>query len=271
MRKFNQTHLIFLVILAVLAILLAASLAANPSRGVESDPSLTPTLDPARSVTQNLASLPTVTAVAQPTHTPIPPTATSIPATPTSYIPPESYYIRDIVGNRQYYALGCEASAAVDLAGYYDVDIYQYDFQINLPISDNPDLGFVGDVNGPWGQIPPYAYGVHAAPVADLLNEYGVEVEGGKGYTLEDIKLAISQSHPVIVWVIGSMVYSEPVSYEDKLGNTTIVAPYEHVVILTGYDKDSVRYLNNGKYADVPNKAFLNSWGVLGNMAVFHR
>ena len=64
MRKFNQTHLIFLVILAVLAILLAASLAANPSRGVESDPSLTPILDPARSVTQNRASLPTVTAVA---------------------------------------------------------------------------------------------------------------------------------------------------------------------------------------------------------------
>lgn len=271
MRKFNQTHLIFLVILAVLAILLAASLAANPSRGVESDPSLTPILDPARSVTQNRASLPTVTAAAQPTHTPIPPTATSIPATSTPYIPPESYYIRDIVGNRQYYALGCEASAAVDLAGYYDVDIYQYDFQINLPISDNPDLGFVGDVNGPWGQIPPYAYGVHAAPVADLLNEYGVEVESGKGYTLEDIKIAISQSHPVIVWVIGSMVYSEPVPYEDKQGNTTIVAPYEHVVILTGYDKDSVRYLNNGKYADVPNEAFLNSWGVLGNMAVFHR
>jgi len=271
MRKPNQPVLIFLVILTIFAILLASSFVANPSRGVESDPLLTPALNPAGSVTRDLESLPAVTTTTPPTHIPIPPTASSISPTSTPYFPPESYYIRDFVGNRQYYALGCEASAAVDLAWYYDVNIYQYDFQINLPISDNPDLGFVGDVNGPWGQIPPYAYGVHAAPVADLLNKYRVEVEGGKGYKLEDIKLAISLSHPVIVWVIGNMVYSEPVPYEDKSGNMTIVAPYEHVVILTGYDMDSVRYLNNGKYADVPTEVFLNSWGVLGNMAVFHR
>ena len=271
MRKLNQPVLIVLVIIAILAILLASSLVANPSRGAVPDPSLAPSLIPTRSVTRDLESSSVMTATAQPTHTPIPPTASSILPTSTPYYPPQSYYIRDFVGNRQYYALGCEASAAVDLAWYYDVNIYQYDFQINLPISDNPDLGFVGDVNGPWGQIPPYAYGVHAAPVANLLNEYGVEVEGGKGYRQEDIKFAISRSHPVIVWVIGAMVYSEPVPYEDKSGNMTIVAPYEHVVILTGYDKDSVRYLNNGKYADVPNEVFLNSWGVLGNMAVFHR
>jgi len=271
MRKLNQPVLIFLVILTIFAILLASSLVANPSRGVGSGPSLTPALIPVRSVTREFESLPAVTKTTPPTHIPIPPTASSIPPASTPFFPPESHYIRDFVGNRQYYALGCESSAAVDLAWYYDVNIYQYDFQINLPISDNPDLGFVGDVNGPWGQIPPYAYGVHAAPVANLLNVYGVEVEGGKGYTLEDIKLAISRSHPVIVWVIGAMVYSEPVPYEDKSGNMTIVAPYEHVVILTGYDIDSVRYLNNGKYADVPTEVFLNSWGVLGNMAVFHR
>ena len=271
MRKLNQPVLIFLVILTIFAILLASSLVANPSRGVGSGPSLTPALIPVRSVTREFESLPAVTKTTPPTHIPIPPTASSIPPASTPFFPPESHYIRDFVGNRQYYALGCESSAAVDLAWYYDVNIYQYDFQINLPISDNPDLGFVGDVNGPWGQIPPYAYGVHAAPVANLLNVYGVEVEGGKGYTLEDIKLAISRSHPVIVWVIGAMVYSEPVPYEDKSGNMTIVAPYEHVVILTGYDMDSVRYLNNGKYADVPTEVFLNSWGVLGNMAVFHQ
>jgi len=271
MRKLNQPVLIFLVIVAILAILLAASLVAAPSRGVGSDPSLSPSLNPTGSVTRDFESSTAVTTTEQPTLIPIPPTASSISPTSTPFFPPESYYIRDFVGNRQYYALGCEASAAVDLAWYYDVHIYQYDFQISLPISDNPDLGFVGDVNGPWGQIPPYAYGVHAEPVANLLNQYGVEVEGGKGYRLEDIKLAISRSHPVIVWVIGAMVYSEPVPYEDQLGNMTIVAPYEHVVILTGYDMDSVRYLNNGKYADVPNEVFLNSWGVLGNMAVFHR
>ncbi len=271
MRKLNLSNLLFPGIIAVLAILLAACSIAIPSRGGYTSQAPTPTPDPAGRVTQIPEVMPSAAAVIQPTQTPAAPAATMIPPAPTRHLPPVSFYIRDFIGNHQYYALGCEASAAVDLAHYYDVFIYQYDFQFNLPVSDNPDLGFVGDVDGPWGQIPPYAYGVHAAPVADLLNAYGVDVQGGKGYTLEDIRSAISQSHPVIVWVIGSMVYSEPVSYQDKLGNTTIVAPYEHVVVLTGYDEDSVRYINNGKYADVPNEVFLNSWGVLGNMAVFHR
>ena len=211
------------------------------------------------------------TQTTQPTLTPEPDAPAMPSSTPTENLPPESFYIRNIAGNRQCYALGCEASAAVDLAAYYNIPIYQFDFQINLPLSDNPNLGFVGDVNSIWGQIPPYAYGVHAAPVADLLNHYGVEVQGGSGYTLEEIKQTLSQSHPVIVWVIGSMEYSEPVVYLDQQGNSAIVAPFEHVVILTGYNADSVRYLNNGKFADVPNEVFLNSWGVLENMVVFHK
>jgi uncharacterized protein YvpB len=190
--------------------------------------------------------------------------------TPTPFILPESYYLK-IIANRQYFALGCEASAAVDLAGYYDILIYQYNFQHELPLSDNPDLGFVGDAKGPWGQIPPYAYGVHASPVADLLNKYGLDAEGGKGYTLEQLKVKIAAGHPIIVWVIGNMVGGVPTEYTDSEGNKSIVAAYEHVVILTGYDQDSVRYVSNGKFYDAQNEVFLNSWAVLGNMAVFHR
>ena len=140
-----------------------------------------------------------------------------------------------------------------------------------MPLSDNPDLGFVGDANGPWGQVPPYAYGVHAAPVAALLQKYGVDVEGGKGYTLEQMKEKLAAGHPVIVWVIGNMEGGVPAEYTDLAGNKTIVAAFEHVVILTGYDEDSVRYVNNGRFFEAPNEVFLNSWKVLGNMAVFHR
>ncbi|PKN87702.1 MAG: hypothetical protein CVU45_07950, partial [Chloroflexi bacterium HGW-Chloroflexi-7] len=84
------------------------------------------------------------------------------------------------------------------------------------------------------------------------------------------IKVQLAQSKPVIVWVIGHMEYSDPVEYVDKQGVTSIVAPYEHVVVLTGYNSDTVRYNNNGRYADVQIETFLNSWAVLGNMAVFH-
>jgi len=74
----------------------------------------------------------------------------------------------------------------------------------------------------------------------------------------------------VIAWVIGNMVGGIPYEYTDKEGNKTTVAAYEHVVILTGYSLENIRYLNNGKFYEVPVDVFLNSWGILGNMAVLH-
>jgi hypothetical protein len=57
------------------------------------------------------------------------------------------------------------------------------------------------------------------------------------------------------------------VTYTDSEGRTTLVAPFEHVVIITGFNADSIRYMTNGKFYEVPNEVFLRSWGVLGNMA----
>lgn len=183
---------------------------------------------------------------------------------------PESFYITDITGHRQVYSLGCEASASVDWAGYFDVPIIEYTFQVSLPLSDNPDYGFVGDVNSPWGQIPPYGYGVHAEPVADLLVSYGLPAKAVRNYSIDELKQKLSESKPAIVWVIGNMEWSEPVNYTDSEGRVSVVAPFEHVVIATGYDADSIRYMSNGKFYDTPTDVFERSWGVLGNMAVIY-
>ena len=185
---------------------------------------------------------------------------------------PESFHIKGLIGHKQAYSLSCESATAVDWAGYFDVDILEYDFQVALPHSENPDYGFVGDVNSPWGQIPPYAYGVHSAPVADLLVEYGLPAKSVKGYTLDQVRQKLSESKPVIAWVIGRMVWSPSVEYVDSEGRIAVVAPYEHAVILTGYDvaADTIRFMSNGKFYDVPTETFLTSWAVLGNMAVIH-
>jgi uncharacterized protein YvpB len=188
--------------------------------------------------------------------------------TPTSTPLPDSFYIRDISGHKQYFPLGCEAAAAKDWANFFGYDFNEFEFQYKLPLSDNPDLGFVGDVNSPWGQVPPYAYGVHAGPVAELLNQYAVPAKAYKNYGLDDIKKNIAQGKPVIVWVIGNVVGGVPYEYTDSHGNKSIVAAYEHVVIVTGYDETKIRYMNNGKFYDVPQDIFLNSWAVLGNMAI---
>lgn len=215
----------------------------------------------------------TPTVANSPTFTPLPPTATPVPSqipTATPVPIPESYYIEKISGHRQVYALGCETSAAVDWARFFGTSIYEYDFQAALPHSDNPDYGFVGDVNSEWGQIPPYAYGVYAGPVADLLVQYGLPAKAVKNFTLDEVKKKLSEGTPIIVWVIGNMVWSSPSQYTDSQGRTTVVAPYEHVVVLTGYDEDTIRYMTNGRFYDTPTEVFLTSWGVLENMAVIY-
>jgi uncharacterized protein YvpB len=205
------------------------------------------------------------------TVTPRPTNTSAGPTEERSY--PVSYTISDITGHQQKYALGCEAAAAVDWAAYFDVEIDETEFQSQLPESDNPDLGFVGDVTGRWGQIPPRDYGVHADPVADLLYfEYDLPVYAYRDFTLEEIKMSISQDRPVIAWVIGNVTAGQPVEYEDEEGNTTIVAAFEHVVIVTGYDDTTsrIRYMNNGRSYETSEQAFLASWAVLENMVIVY-
>jgi uncharacterized protein YvpB len=223
---------------------------------------------------------PSVTAGFEQTYLPgmtlAPPTQTSTAApsatvtlTPTPGYPQE-YYIRGIVGHKQYFKLGCEASVAKDWAWYFGVDINEFEFQHRMPLSDNPDKGFVGDVDSPWGQVPPYGYGVHAPPVAALLREYGLPAKAVRGFSLEDMREEISQGKPVIAWVIGNVVGGIPYEYTDSVGDKVIVAAYEHVVIVTGYNKDSIRYNTNGKFFEIKDEYFLNSFKVLGNMALVY-
>ena len=191
---------------------------------------------------------------------------------PNSLPYPESHYIWNIWGHRQHFPIGCEASAADDWAKYFGVEVNEFKFQVLLPVSDNPDTGFVGDVNGPWGQVPPYAYGVHAEPIADVLQTYyRLPAEGVRGFTIEQLKSQIAADKPVIAWVIGNCTWSEPYKFFDKEGNKVVTAPYEHVVIVTGYNADSIRYMNNGKFYDIPTEYFERSWAVLGNMVVYYR
>lgn len=181
---------------------------------------------------------------------------------------PVSHYVYGVLGHKQYFKLGCEAAATHDWAWFFGVSINEFEFQNKLPLSDNPEVGFVGSVNSKWGQAPPYAYGVHAAPVARLLQEYGMPATAVKGYTLTQLKQQIAADRPVIVWVIGNVVGGIPWEYTAKDGSKVIVAAYEHVVIVTGYNETHIRYLNNEKYFEAPTEVFLNSWKVLGNMAL---
>lgn len=186
---------------------------------------------------------------------------------------PESAYISGVVGHAQSFELSCESRSAVDLAAFWGVTIPESEFLFNLPRSDNPNQGFVGNPNDPWGYTPPASYGVHAPPVAALLREYGLRTEAGRGLKWRDLRAEIAAGRPVIVWVIGQMWNGVARTYTDIEGNNVKVAPFEHSMILIGYDASRVHVVDaySGQTLSFPRNSFLNSWSVLGNLAVIVR
>jgi uncharacterized protein YvpB/LysM repeat protein len=183
---------------------------------------------------------------------------------------PRQAYIKGVSGNAQTYRLSCESRSAVDWAAYWGVNIRERKFLNNLPRSDNPETGFVGSPNGEWGNIPPAAYGVHAQPVAALLREFGLEAQARRNMTWDELRIEIAAGRPVIVWIIGEMWGGSAQKYRAANGEVVAVARFEHTVIVTGYNADTVRIIDayTGQTRTYARKAFLNSWRVLGNMAV---
>ena len=214
-------------------------------------------LTPTKTQLPTATTIPTKTVTTTPTQTP----------SPTPQLPPQAY-ISNINGNFQTFPLSCEASSAVDWAAYFGYAINEANFFWGIPTSDNPEKGFVGNVYGMWGQIPPYSYGVHAKPIAKRLRGYGVPAKAVRNMTLEALKREIAAGHPVIVWVISHVYQGTPVKYTASDGQTVVVARFEHTVIVTGYDNNKFTFLDGGMVYQRYEKEFLRSWAVLGDMAI---
>ncbi len=183
---------------------------------------------------------------------------------------PDQAYISSFVGRAQTYSLSCESRSAADWGAYWGVYIDETEFLNRLPRSDDPNKGFVGDVNGPWGYIPPAAYGVHAAPVAELLREYGLDAHAESGLSWDDLRAQVAAGQPAIVWVIGTVWAGTPRDYTTQAGETVTVANNQHSMVLIGYDEQRVHLVDalTGYTITHPLQNFLASWSVLGNMAV---
>ncbi len=233
-----------------------------------------PSLTPTPFLPSTFTPKPSATPTATPTPTPIPPTPTltptntEIPPTETPQNLPESAYITNIFGKPQIANLDCESRTAVDLAAWYGVAIPEEEFINRLPISDNPDEGFVGSIHGSRGQIPPAAYGVHAYPIAGVLREYGLNASDYRNLDLTALQTKIAAGQPVMVWVIGQVWEGQPIKYQAADGKISIVAHWEHTVMVIGYSPSSIRILDGAQIYDRNIASFLSSWAVLGNMAV---
>lgn len=223
------------------------------------EPSATSTPEPTAAHTETLTPEPTATFTAAPTATDPPPE-----------IPGSAAIAGSIWGEAQSLPLSCESRSAVDWAGYFGVYIKEMTFQNVLPYADNPNTGFVGDPSGERGRLPPFAYGVHADPVAALLREYGVAARSGTGLTFDDIRREIASGQPVIAWVAGN-VWSEyqTHTYTASDGQAVTVVPYEHTVIVTAYTPDSVTVADGAMVYTASLERFLSSWAALDNMLIW--
>jgi len=199
-----------------------------------------------------------------PTPEPQPEPAASAPDSP----PPASAYISGLYGSPQLYTLDCESQAAVDWARYFGVEINEYEFIDRLPVSDDPELGFVGDINGPMGQIPPGDYGVYPGPVADLLREYGLNAKALKNWDIRSLKQEIAAGRPVIVWIVNLPFSVNPSEYTPSNGNTTVVAPFQHTWIVTGYNSGTFTVVDSEWTYNVIASTFIERWNALENRAV---
>jgi len=188
-------------------------------------------------------------------------------AIPTSTLPSKAS-IKNIYGQMQSLSLDCESRSAADWAGFFGVKINELEFFHHLPVSENPDKGFVGNVRGYWGGLPPGGYGVYAGPVALLLRDYDVAAYAYRGMTWDQLQAEVAAGRPVIVWVVGHVSRSTPVIMTVTGGSEILAARYEHTVILIGYDGKYAGVLDGAMKYSVPQSAFMESWNVLGDMAI---
>ena len=181
---------------------------------------------------------------------------------------PTQAYVDGFVGHAQSYPLDCETRSAVDFAAYFGFSIDAYQFLTSLPKSDDPNEGFVGNYTDPRGQIPPASYGVYQEPVAALLRSYGVPAVGYKNMSWERIKYEISNGRPVMVWVAGNTEVGTPQYYTPSNGKSTKVVPYQHTVVVIGYDSQNVTIQDGAMRYTRSINTFLTSWATLDNRGI---
>ena len=173
-------------------------------------------------------------------------------------------------GKAQERSLSCESRSACDLLAHYGIRLPEDTFRLGIPVTDNPDTGFVGNVDGPGGHLPPAGYGVHAEPVAARLRAVGLPAHAHRGVDLAWLRRALAQGKPVIVWATSMLDTPRPVAMRDAAGRAFVAVPGEHSFLAVGYAPGEVLLVDaaTGRLRHVPLRTFDASWATLGRQAV---
>lgn len=132
----------------------------------------------------------------------------------------------------------------------------------------DPDLYFVGDVNGRQNTT---GYGVHAAPIAALARNYR-SANVISGWTVQQLAETLSNDNPVVIW--GTAGTAKKDSWTTPEGRTVSTWVGEHARTAIGFtgtvQNPTSFYINDpifGRLKWTPAQLKAN-WGTFGNMGV---
>jgi len=200
---------------------------------------------------------------------------------------PPSAFVEGLVGHPQEHNLSCESRSATDLAAFWGVVFTEDEFFRRLSKSDNPNRGFLGDVDLPPGTMPPAGYGVYAGPVAANLRSFGLDAVARRDWSLEGLKAEVAAGRPVIIWATYDMRLPGVQTWTSADGATSTIVQWQHTFIVVGYEADE--YVGAGEDAGGPGgglgglymvdaydaatkyfsyEAFTPAWEQLGRIAV---
>lgn len=191
-------------------------------------------------------------------------------AAPPAAATDQQALIRGVPAYKQQRSLSCEYAAAYVVTKFWGNPIPESVFIRAVPNSPNPHRGYRGNINGPVGGITDY--GVYAEPLVPVLEARGYDATVFYG-GVERLKANLSAGNPVIVWITAGRNAQRPVYTRTYEGETFKLVPWEHTVVVYGYDSYGIRVMDvgDGNYYRTDWASFLRRWNYLDQMALVIR
>jgi LysM repeat protein/uncharacterized protein YvpB len=175
-------------------------------------------------------------------------------------------FVSGIPAYRQARSLSCEYASVYIATSAFGGPIYEEEYLATTPSAENPHLGYRGDIDGVWGRTDDY--GIYAEALVPTLHANGYVGEVSYAVDANLLRSNIDAGRPVIVWIA---TRGDTGFYEvDDEGNSFKLVPWEHVVVVYGYDDVRV-YISDpgpGAYDTMSWGSFLEAWAVLDGMAL---
>ncbi len=144
-----------------------------------------------------------------------------------------------------------------------------YDSRTNQEIWGDPEVGFVGRIDG--SMPAKTGYGVYEKPILDLALRYD-KAAILEPATLDSLIGEIAAGNPVVVW--GSINGGIDISWHDESGKFIKAISGEHARVVVGFSGTESAptgiILNDPVYGriEMTTAEFLRDWGLLGNKGV---